>query len=185
MKKTAFVLAAAAAAFASAPAAAQLPIPLGVEIRGDAAFPTGDFGDRVESSVGFTGSAALGIARNVAVYGSYSRTSFDLKEVDGNAEDSGFAVGLTAALPLGPATGFTPYVGAGLLFHELDVESGGVELEGDSELGFEVGAGIALPLGQRVRLTPGVGYRSYGNDIAGFDADVSYATVGIGLNIAF
>lgn len=186
MRKKTFVLAAVLAAFAAAPAAAQTGLPLSVEVRGDAAFPTGDFADRVENSIGFGVNAALGVSRGIAVYGGYSQTSFEVKGIDADAEDSGFAVGLTAAIPVGPATGFTPYVGAGLLIHELEVESDVVGFEGDSELGFEVGAGIALPLGPRVRFTPGVGYRQYGTEIPGlYDGNVSYFTVGVGLNIAF
>jgi opacity protein-like surface antigen len=79
-------------------------------------------------------------------------------------------------------------VGAGLLFHELEVND--VE-QGDAKMGFEVGAGLAVPLGPRVRVTPAVGYRQYNvksSALGGLltsDSNVSYLTAGVGLNFSF
>lgn len=186
MKKATFALAALAVLGTAGVASAQSPIPLSVEVRGDAAFPTGDFGNRLENGVGFTASAALQLVPGFGAYGSYSRTEFSA-DGGGDVMDQGFAAGLTASLGGGGGRA-TPYVGAGLVFHELELNE--VE-QGDAKMGFEVGAGLAVPLGQRIRVTPGVGYRQYSVEnttlggLLSSSSNVSYLTAGVGLNIAF
>jgi opacity protein-like surface antigen len=190
MKKLVFALTAMSVLGVAGTASAQSRIPLSFEVRGDAAFPTGDFEDReIENGLGFTASAALQLVPGFGVYGSYGRTEFS---VDGSDDtdvlDQGFGAGLTASLGGGLAGRATPYIGAGLLFHELELND---EEVGDAQMGFEVGAGIAFPLGRSVRVTPAVGYRQYkveNTTLAGLandDFSVQYLTAGIGLNIAF
>ncbi|HEX8359649.1 MAG TPA: outer membrane beta-barrel protein [Longimicrobium sp.] len=188
MKKATFVLAALALLGSAGAASAQSSIPLSVEVRGDAAFPVGDFSDAgVENGLGFTASASLQLVPGFGAYGSYSRTEFSLDGSDDDVLDQGWAAGLTASLGGTPGRA-TPFVGAGLLFHELEVNE--VE-QGDAKMGFEVGAGIAIPLGQRVRVTPAVGYRQYNVErstlggLINTDSNVSYLTGGVGLNISF
>lgn len=192
MKKATFVLAALSVLGTAGAASAQSSIPLSVEVRGDAAFPVGDFADgEVENGIGFTASAALQLVPGFAAYGSYSRTEFSANDLVGGGDndvlDQGWAAGLTASLGGAPGRA-TPFVGAGLLFHELEVNE--VE-QGDAKMGFEVGAGIAVPLGPRVRVTPAVGYRQYNleDTTAGglitANSNVSYLTAGVGLNISF
>jgi hypothetical protein len=169
-------------------AAAQSPIPLAVEVRADAAFPTGSggFADLAENGVGFGVNVALQLIPNLGIYGGYSRTTFDL-DVPGNARavDSGFSVGLTTAIPgFGPA--IMPYLGAGLLFHDLELENVITPVTADGQLGFEVGGGLAIALLPRVRLTPGVGFRRYQAQFIGNQREtISYFTGGLGLNLAF
>ena len=184
---TSFVLAAVAVVTAAGSAGAQLPIPLSVEGRADAAFPVGNFGDGVKTGWSVGASAALGVAPGFGIYGGYSRAQFELENFDADVVDQGFSVGLTAAIP--GAGRLSPWVGGGLVFHDLEVED---DIEGDSDMGFELGAGIAVPVAPGVRLTPGVGYRRYSTAIPGDpvgaledDVDVQYVTAGIGLNIAF
>ncbi|HLL82065.1 MAG TPA: outer membrane beta-barrel protein, partial [Longimicrobium sp.] len=143
MKKATFVLAALSVLGATGTGSAQSAIPLSVEIRGDVAIPTGDFADSFENGIGFTGIAALQLVPGFGVYGGYSRTSFSIDGADDDVLDQGYSAGLTASLG-GGARRATPYIGAGLLFHELEVDDN--EL-GDAKMGFEVGAGIAIPLG--------------------------------------
>lgn len=187
MKKVTFVLAALSVLGVAGTASAQSAIPLSVEIRGDAAIPAGDFADDIENGIGFTGSAALQLVPGFGLYGSYSRTNFSIDGAEDDVLDQGYSAGLTASLG-GAAGRPTPYVAAGLLFHELEVEETEV---GDAKMGFEVGAGIAIPLGQRIRVTPAVGYRQYnieGLSLGGVlntDMNVSYLNAGVGLNIAF
>ncbi len=192
MKKATFFLAALSVLGTAGAASAQSRIPLSVEVRGDAAIPVGDFADgEVKNGLGFTASASLQLVPGFAAYGSYSRTEFSADELVGGGDndvlDQGWAAGLTASLG-GSRGGATPFVGAGLLFHELDVND--VE-QGDAQMGFEVGAGIAVPLGRSVRVTPAVGFRQYGlegSTVGGLiptDSNVSYLTAGVGLNISF
>ena len=120
MKKLAFALAAMSVLGVAGTASAQSRIPLSFEVRGDAAFPTGDFADaEIETGVGFTASAALQLVPGFGVYGSYGRTEFSVDGGDDDTDvlDQGFGAGLTASLGGGMAGRATPYVGAGLLFH--------------------------------------------------------------------
>lgn len=190
MKKTTFVLA-ALAAFGVAESAQAQRLPLSVEVRVDGASGQGDFGDAVEGGVGFGVNAALGITPGLGVYGGYSTTGFELETVDGDATDAGFAVGLTAALPSLGSGRVSPYIGAGLLLHELTLdanlgEGSELEVEVDSDPGFEVGGGLAISLTPTVRVTPGIGYRRYDTEstLPGFDR-VEYLTYGVGLNLSF
>lgn len=190
MKKLVFSLAAMSVLGVAGTASAQSRLPLSFEVRGDAAIPTGDFEDlEIENGLGFTASAALQLVPGFGVYGSYGRTEFS---VDGGGDDTdvldqGFGAGLTASLGGGFGRA-TPYIGAGLLFHELEVDDTEI---GDAQMGFEVGAGIAFPLGRSVRITPAVGYRQYkveNTALGGLvdnEFNVQYLTAGVGLNIAF
>ncbi len=193
MRNTKFRAAAVIAALATAGAAhaQSLPIPLSVEGRVDAAFPMGDFGDQVESGAGFGAGASLGIARGLGVYGTYSQTRFGVPPGSSDtpdATDTGFSVGLTAALP-GTGARVSPWVGGGVVFHGLELNGSDARIE--EEMGFEVGGGLAVGVAPGVRLTPGVGYRRYEasvpalGGVAARDLTVQYLTAGIGLNIAF
>ncbi|HEV2132130.1 MAG TPA: hypothetical protein VGR27_13540 [Longimicrobiaceae bacterium] len=165
--------------------AAQSPIPFAVEGRAGIAFPSGDLARLANSGVGFGATVTVQLMPNYALYGGYSRTEFELEGgTDGRAIDSGFAVGLTAAYPwLG--TRVMPWLGTGLLFHDLEVQ-GAPPAEGSSEIGWELGGGLAILLAPRVRLTPGISLRTYAAPLPGrSDGRVSYATAGVGLNVAF
>jgi hypothetical protein len=192
MRRTMFVAVLAAAVGTAGAAGAQtLPIPLSVEGRVDAAFPMGDFGDVADTGVGYGVGAALGIVPGLGVYGTYSHTRFGSAPGSTDtpdATDTGFSVGLTAALP-GTSARVAPWVGGGLVFHKLELGGSGAGI--DQEMGFEVGGGVAVGVAPGVRLTPGVGYRRYAASIpalgglAARDLDVQYLTLGVGLNIAF
>ncbi|HEX5870491.1 MAG TPA: outer membrane beta-barrel protein [Longimicrobium sp.] len=189
MKKAVFAAVLAVVAASAGEVSAQMGIPLSVEGRLDYAVPTGDFDDAADEGVSVGGGVSLGIRDGLALYGSYSNTRFGVSLSSGeepDAEDSGFSVGLTAALPGGSAR-VSPWIGAGAVFHTLEV--GGVEEGIDEEVGFEVGGGVALGLAPNVRLTPGVGFRRYGTQLEGLlgdaELDVSYFTAGVGLNISF
>lgn len=174
MKFAPFAIAALVLGATAGTAHAQLPI--SVEVRADAGVPTGSFGDVVDTGLGVGVSAAVNVMPNLGVYGGYSRTEFALSNADGRAVDSGFSAGVTTSVPGVTFGGAQPWIGAGALFHKLDV--GGTS-EGD--VGFEVGGGVAIPLGQHLRLTPGVGYRQYGAGVR----NVSYVSAGVGMNVSF
>jgi hypothetical protein len=193
MRKTMFVAALAAAVGTAGAAEAQgnLPIPLAVEGRVDAAFPLGDFADRAEAGAGFGVGATVGVVPGFGVYGTYSQTRFGVapgSQDTPDATDTGFSVGVTAALP-GSSARMSPWIGGGLVFHELELNGSGAGI--DQDMGFEVGGGLAVGVAPGVRLTPGVGYRRYQASVpalgglAASDLTVQYLTAGIGVNIAF
>jgi hypothetical protein len=170
----------------AAEVAAQSSLPLSLEVRTDGAFPRGGaFEDRASTGIGLGVSAALQLVPNYALYGGYSRTTFDLDGAgDARAVDSGFAVGLTRAFPLGGAP-LVPWVGTGVIIHDLEVE-GVQNAAGESRLGFEVGGGVAVPLTPQLRLTPGLAFRRYEAPFLASQRErISYFSAGVGLNLAF
>jgi opacity protein-like surface antigen len=191
MRKNVFASAVLALVVAAGEANAQLPVPLSVEGRLDYAVPVRDFDDFVDEGMSWGAGASLGISPGLGIYGTYSQTEFELEDVeDAEVQDAGFSVGLTTALP--SVSGISPWVGAGLVIHELDLDDETDEGDDDGieeDLGFEVGGGLALPLAPNIRLTPGIGYRQYGVDVGTLlgtaEFDVTYFTAGVGLNISF
>jgi opacity protein-like surface antigen len=167
-------------------AEAQSPIPISAEVRLNGGFPRGALEENAGASpgLGYGVNVAVQLVPNYAIYGGYSRTTFDLDvPASGRAVDSGFAVGLTRGFELGGP--ISPYVGVGLLVHDLEIE-GDVAGGGDSQLGFEFGGGVAIPVAQRIRITPGIGYRQYSARILGTEREtVSIFSAGVGLNVAF
>lgn len=189
MQKAVFVAVLAAVAASAGDAGAQMRIPMSVEGRLDYAVPTGDFDDEVDEGAGWGAGVSLGLRPGLALYGTYSNTRFGvglLDDEEPQAEDSGFSVGLTAAIP-GGSYRVSPWIGAGAVIHTLEL--GGVEDGIDEEVGFEVGGGVAIGVAQNVRLTPAVGFRRYSTELEGLlgdrELDVSHFTAGVGLNISF
>jgi opacity protein-like surface antigen len=189
MKKVMFAAVLAAVAASAADANAQMGIPLSIEGRLDYAVPTGDFDDVADEGTSLSGGLSLGVRPGLALYGTYSSTRFGVgltsDEVP-DAEDTGFSVGLTAAIPGGGAN-VAPWIGAGAVFHTLELN--GIEAGIDENVGFEVGGGVALGVTPNIRLTPGIGYRRYSTEVSGLlgsrELDVSYFTAGVGLNFSF
>jgi opacity protein-like surface antigen len=167
-----------------------LGAPLGVDVRAEVAFPLGDFADIAGTGAGFSIGAALGVLPGAAIYGNYSDIRFGggwTGDGTADARDSGFAVGVSAALPGGMWA--SPWVGAGLLFHRLEVRGSTQGVSQD--MGFEVGGGVAIPVADRVRISPSLNYRHYGASIpaiaglAARDITVQHLALGLGLNVTF
>lgn len=168
----------AALLLAAAPAAAQVS-PFSLEVRGRAAYPTGDFGEEDEGGSGVEtgwGGSLTGYFQatpQLAVYAGYSLTRFptDLGDLEAELEflgvddasididDKGFDAGLRAMVPAGAGSAF---LRGGLVFHRADVQLSddleeavqGLldpdELDSDWSLGYQLGAGVLLPLGPRL-----------------------------------
>lgn len=185
MRKTMFASVAAAIVLVAGEANAQLGIPLSVEGRLDYAVPVGDFDDAVDAGTSWGAGVSFAVSPGLAIYGTYGQTRFQIEDSDIDVSDDGFSAGLTAGLPV--MGGISPWIGAGVLVHTLEVDG---DNEGiDQDVGFEVGGGLAIPLARNIRLTPGVGYRQYGVDVGSLigstEFDVQYFTAGVGLNLTF
>ena len=178
-----------AALLLAAPAAAQTS-PFALEVRGRAAFPTGDFGDEDEDGVGLGTGWGGSIEGSwqatplLGVYGGYSYTAFpidfgDLQEpleevIDDpsvDVTDSGFDAGARITLPVMNGGVF---VRGGVVYHRVGVELSdemedffetvGVsddDLESDWSLGWQLGAGVLVPLGQRLSASVSGAYTRY------------------------
>ena len=168
---------------AASPAGAQSP--MSFQVRVDALFPTGDFGDVASAGASITGTAAVMVAAGIGVYGSYSHAEFELEERAGDLTDSGVSAGLIAALPLSTLGNGNPWwISGGLVFHGLDMESGGVSASAETDLGFEFSTGAAVAIAPGLRLLPALGYRFYdvSHEALGTDR-VSYLTFGVGVHL--
>lgn len=109
-------------ATATATDAQALGIPMSADLRGEVAFPVGDFADIAGTGTGFSVGLSAGLLPGIGVYGSYSQIRFGggwTGDEVSDATDSGFAVGVAALL--GGRGSVMPWAGAGLLFHDLEV----------------------------------------------------------------
>jgi hypothetical protein len=167
-----------------------LGIPVALDARAEIAFPLGTFGDMAGTGAGGSISLAVPIVPAFGAYGSFTHIRFGGGWTgDGNADaaTSGFTVGITTTLP--GTMNVDPWVGGGLIFHNLEVR--GTRQGVSQDMGFEVGAGVAVPLAGQLRLTPAVHYRQFGATVpalagvAARDMTVQYLSLGIGLNLWF
>jgi opacity protein-like surface antigen len=165
MKKTLALLLAASSLAVAAPAAAQLPV--SVELRLDAGIPTGDAADVVDTGVGFGLRASLDLAPTFAIYGGYSRFSFDHDDdivLDGGeVELESFELGGRVGLGTGGGVA-NPYALLGALFDE-------------DETGLEAGLGADYAVSYNLSVTPEVRYRTID--------DSEYISLGLGARFRF
>jgi opacity protein-like surface antigen len=198
MNKLGLTLGAAFAAAALAmPAQAQMmeSSPLSLEVRGGAAFPSGDFADIADTGWGFGANAGFELTPLVGVYGGYDRYSFSPESdlLDGDYVSSGFNGGLRVTPMLSGMNSLSPWLRGGVVYNKLQFDFDEFDEEDDSDfqLGFEVGGGIELPLGQRVSITPGLRYTSYSlgentsTDVFDRDVDINTFVADVGLKFRF
>lgn len=209
MKKILFGTAAAVLALSLAGNAhAQVAgLPLSIEVRGGAAFPTGDdFGSDeagAETGYGFGANVFVGLTPLLGIYGGYSQFEFgaDVDAVgldfdfpagaDVDYRDNGFNLGAQVTFsPLSSLSGVTPWLRGGATLREFEIEVEDADVESsvstDRDLGFEAGGGLNIPLGEVISVTPGVRYVSFDPE---FDEDqpfeVRYIVADVGLQIRF
>jgi hypothetical protein len=190
MNLFALAVATGAGIAAVSPADAQF-FPLSAEVRGGAAFPTGDFGegDVLDTGWGFEVNGELQVAPGIGVYGAYDRYAFSFEDDallglgDGDLVDQGFALGGRLTLPM---MGLSPWLRAGGIYNKqtIDLDGSGDGPESDYGLGYEVGGGLTFPLGMVIAVTPGVRYRSYSPGDSG-DENISYIVGDIGMRFSF
>jgi opacity protein-like surface antigen len=195
MKKIVVGMMAVAGLVAAArPAMAQGVIPLAVEGRAGVGFPTGDFGDNddIGTGFGFGGDVVLRVLPLVNIYGGWEYYSFDGKgESDGSRiTDSGARAGAQLSIPVGPVTGVSPFVSAGVLYNRATAEasegSASLKFTSDWKLGYEVGAGVAVPVAPAVSVIPAVRYRAHDvefGDLEAVSGNISYLTLEIGAKV--
>ncbi|HYW10814.1 MAG TPA: outer membrane beta-barrel protein [Longimicrobium sp.] len=176
-----------AALLLAAPAVAAQTSPFSLEVRGRAAFPTGDFGEEedgigVKTGWGGTVEGLYQATPLLGVYAGYGYTRFptdlgELEELLDDASiditDAGFDAGARITLPVLNGGAF---VRGGLVYHRAAVDLSeelqeffeAVEpafneddLESGWSLGYQLGAGALVPLGQRLSASVGAAYTRY------------------------
>lgn len=188
-------LAACAALLAAESAAAQLS--LSGELRGGAAFPTGEFGEigplggeGLETGYVVGARAVVHLVPRVGVYAGYSFSRFEARDTRSIAvEDVGLSAGLRLFLPA--QRGVVPWLEGGVVRREAELIFGDeffppvpqVVPIGARAHGGEVGAGAAIPLLPWLRLTPGVTYVRYSSVVESREKTVSYVTAELGVGI--
>lgn len=189
------------ALFAARDAAAQplAGLPLSLEVRLGAGFPTGDLaeddpGIGAEAGPAFSAGARFHVTAGLAVYGAYSRTAFlcdACREggIDDEVVDAGGEFGVQASLP-GRIAGVAPWIRAGGVYRQLTFAGDGGRLSSDAAAGWEAGAGLSVPLGRSLSISPGIRYRAYAAELdlgaaAGTTVDVSYLLADVGLAFRF
>ncbi len=152
----------------------------GVEGRAGVTFPMGDLSD-----AGYEGGLSLGVEgfygfrRNLALYASFSRHTFDCDtdcDLGNDPQSSGVGAGVKLTIP-SPADALLWVKGGLLAFAYSDSAE-----SGDRSTGFEVGLGIDTLLTESVYVTPHLGYLSH-EAVGGVDA--SFLTFGFGLQYRF
>lgn len=185
MKKTIVAAAALCAALSATDAAAQTPLPISLEVRAGAAFPSGDI-DGAKTGYTFGANVAYGFTPALEGYLSYSQAAYspedDGEDVDAKLKDKGLGLGLRYSFPV-PGT-VRPWVSVGLARRsvEIDVDGGGVSL--DPEIGLEAGAGVAFSVAPRVSITPGVSYSTVSFEDDGADFKMAGIRLDVGARIA-
>lgn len=153
---------------------AQTLIPLTVEVRGGAAFPTGDFADGVSTGWTAGADATLSVMPVLSLYGGYEYQKYGADSdsgTDGSVTNSMIRVGGKVGIPLvGMATGFSPYVLGGAIIDKAKVtaEDAGASLsfESDWSVGYEAGIGASIGVAPTISLTPEVRYQSVKPDFS-------------------
>ncbi len=194
-KRTMFGWLAAGMVAVAAPAGAQSSIPLTLEVRGGAAFPTGDLKDVLDAEMGvsYGVNATFQATPLLGIYAGYERAELGMDDAafgEGDLTDEGFSFGGRLSLPAGGWSGLGPWVRAGGVYNRLTRETDSVtgDFESDRGFGFELGGGLSIPLGMVVAVTPGVRYRSYSPNTSGLIGDepnVSYFVADLGLSFRF
>jgi opacity protein-like surface antigen len=190
--------AAAAMLVCAAPVAAraQSVLPFAVEGRGGLAFPTTE-GIKNDYDVGYElgATAKFSLLPMLRIYGGYQYTEFAWKDETDDLKvrlkDAGFRAGGELGLPIGMATGFSPYVLGGVTYNRVSTGTsvfGEDDTPGksDRELGYEVGAGLDFRMSSLLSLRPEVRYRSHKIDPGlDFDSDFSYTDASVGFELHF
>lgn len=183
------MVAAAALLLAAVPAGAQVSR-FGLEVRGRAAFPTGDFGEeeadgaRVKTGWGAGVAGIFQATPMFGIYAGYSHTRFDtdlgalqeeleragIDDAEVQISDAGFDAGVRATFP---ALAGAAFVRGGLVYHRAGVELSDEledalrgfldpdDLDSDWSPGWQLGAGLLVPLGPRLSASFGASYTAY------------------------
>jgi hypothetical protein len=160
---------------------------LSFDARGGYSFPISDFGDGTESDFGFGAGVVFSLTQSFGIYGGWARDAFGCEELIGCDEDTqlqvqGFEAGVKFLIPT--EARILPWLKAGLIAHEMKVDTDAIDFESDREYGFQAAAGLDFPLGEVVSVSPGLRFNmlEIGEDDAFADPEVKYLSFDLGLH---
>jgi hypothetical protein len=160
---------------------------LSFDARGGYGFPISDFGDSVESDFGFGAGLVFSLTDSFGIYGGWARDAFGCDELvvcdgDSQVKVQGLEVGVKFLIPT--ESRILPWLKAGLIAHEVKLETDVFESESDREYGFQAAAGLDFPLGEVVSVSPGLRFNMLeASDDAGIaDPEVKYLSFDLGLH---
>ena len=170
----------AALAVLAGPAEAQDPIPVSAEVRAGVAFPTGDLSDAgAESGLALGADVFFGFFPRFSLYGGYAWHRFGCDVCVDDVTTSGPRGGVKVLLPLpGRAV---PWIRGGLTWSGSD----GLIGEADGELGLEFGGGLDYSVAPRLSLAPALHYKTFTQEFATTEVDVSHLTLELGAHFHF
>jgi opacity protein-like surface antigen len=191
------VLAGAVALLASVQTV-QAQTQMSVEVRGGLGIATGDWNeeDLLEEGYGLGFDVRAQITPQMGVYAGYEMVVFGIDEealvgvpvddVEAEATDAGFRVGVELNVPLASAPSVTPFVQAGIIYNSLEISASGPggsdEAESDESLGFEAGVGLTVQVGPRLDVVPSVRFRQHEIEFEGEGGeDAQYVLISVGL----
>jgi hypothetical protein len=160
---------------------------LSFDARGGYSFPISNFGDTAESDFGFGAGVVFSLTNMFGIYGGWARDAFGCEDLIGCDEDTqlqiqGFEAGVKFLIPT--EARILPWLKAGLIAHELKVESDAFESESDREWGFQAAAGLDFPLGEVVSVSPGLRFNmiEFGEDDVFEEPETKYLSFDLGLH---
>lgn len=181
----------------SAPESAAGQISLSGELRGGAAFPTGELrevgpagGEGLGTGYVVGGRAVVHLTPAVGVYAGFSLSRFEGRDTLGIAvEDTGLSAGVRLLLP--GRGGISPWLEGGVVHRGADLVFGDEFFPpvpqkvaiGARAFGGEAGGGAEIPLLPWLRLTPGVTYVRYSSVVETGEKTVSYIRAELGVGI--
>lgn len=163
-------------------------------LRGDGAYPTGDFSDPSTSTTalaaaksGFGYGLDAGVQLGIAgVYASFDHINFDCASSTCNSDGKYKLMGATAGVKLSmPGSGIVhPFVKGGVTFNQLEGGYGSsqsTELKTDRKPGYEVGAGIDIGILGLLSFTPQARYigQNFKYKVPGVNTTGAQATTGV------
>lgn len=143
-----------------------------VEGRLGATLPTSDLGDTHTAGLAVGADLMYTLNTNFTVYGGVGHHRFGCDGCEADISTTGLDAGVK--LLFGGNEDAMPWVRAGLLFHQPDVEG----VEGDWNVGLDSGVGIDWRVSDALTLVPALRYDTYDDD-----GTLSWFTIDLGAHL--
>ncbi len=162
------------------------------EFRPNIDFPTEDFVDsNVKVGFGFEFALGYNFMEHLGAYAGWGYNTFRIEDSELDFDETGYTFGLQFIHPLGSSESLSYLLRAGGIYNHIEVEDKDGNSIDDSGhgIGWEVGVGLNYHIGDNWNLRPQIGYRALSREIdfegTGFDIDLNYIAIGLGIAKTF